>query len=159
MKVQDFASKEPSFVLEDFFEGKTQGWGVTLSRFETLQNQFKIEAEGRWDGVNRTLALREVYTFDDGHIDTLDWTIRKTDSGSYEGKETRISGEAAGEQSGNAFHWKYSRDVPSADGSSVTVGFDDWFWLQDADTMIAHATLTKMGVEVSTLNAFYRKLR
>ncbi|MBW9115555.1 DUF3833 family protein [Rhizobium cauense] len=57
----------------------------------------------------------------------------------------------------SAFHWKYTRDVPAAGGGSSKVGFDDWFWLQDKRTMIAHASLAKLGVEVATLNAFYQK--
>lgn len=159
MKVQDFADKQPEFVLEQFFSGRTEGWGITLSRGETFVNQFRIKAEGHWDPEGQTLALREVYKFDDGHVDILVWTIRKLDTGKYEGRETRIPRVADGSQGGNAFHWKYSRDVPGSDGSSANMGFDDWFWLQDPDTMIAHASLTKLGFEVSTLNAFYRKVR
>lgn len=159
MKVQDFAEKRPEFVLEQFFSGRTEGWGITLSRGETFVNQFRINAEGHWNPEAQSLALREVYTFDDGHVDTLEWTIQRLDTGVYEGREARISGIAEGGQAGNAFHWKYTRDVPSAGGSSAKVGFDDWFWLQDQDTMIAHASLTKLGFEVSTLNAFYRKAR
>ncbi len=158
MKISDFQRRMPLLRLEEFFSGRLQGWGVTLSRFESFQNQFKIDAEGEWDSAANSLALRETYTFDDGHIDTLTWTILKRDDGSYEGRETRIEGVADGAHSGNAFHWKYSRDVPAKDGSSSKVGFDDWFWLQDADTLIAHASLTKLGVEVSTLNAFYRRM-
>jgi hypothetical protein len=48
MKIEDFADNQPAFVLEQFFAGRTQGWDVKLSRFETLQNQFRIEAEGQW---------------------------------------------------------------------------------------------------------------
>lgn len=158
MKIADFRDRMPALRLEEFFSGRLQGWGVTLSRFESFQNQFKIDAEGEWDSAANSLALRETYTFDDGHIDTLTWTILKRDDGSYEGRETRIEGVADGEQSGNAFHWRYSRDVPAKDGSSSKVRFDDWVWLQDADTLIAHASPTKLGVEVSTLNAFYRNI-
>lgn len=158
MKITDFESKQPRFKLEEFFSGRLRGWGVTLTRFESFQNQFRIEAQGSWDASTRTLVLREIYTFDDSHVDTLTWTILKKDAATYEGREARIDGGADGEQAGNAFHWKYTRDVPAADGSSAKIGFDDWFWLQDEKIMIAHASLTKLGVEVATLNAFYQKI-
>jgi len=158
MKISDFEEKRPTFRLEEFFTGRVQGWGVTLSRFEVLQNQFKIEAVGSWDVVANTLAIKEIYTFDDGHVDELTWSILKKDDRSYEGRETRIGGLADGTQAGNAFRWSYTRDVPAANGTSANISFDDWFWLQDAETMIAHASLSKLGVEISTLNAFYRKV-
>ena len=59
MKIEDFADKKPAFVLEQFFAGRTQGWGLPLSRFETFQNQFKIGAKGHWDDISQTLSLRE----------------------------------------------------------------------------------------------------
>ncbi|MBD8554349.1 DUF3833 family protein [Rhizobium sp. CFBP 8762] len=158
MKISDFDNKTPKLVLEEFFQGQLEGWGVTLSRFGAFQNQFKISAEGRWDAAANTLALKEIYTFDDGHTDTLTWTIIKRDGGTYEGRETRIEGIAAGEQAGNAFRWQYSRDVPDADGQTSKLGFDDWFWLQQPDVLVAHASLTKLGVEIATMNVFHRKL-
>lgn len=157
MKIEDFASKRPVLLLENFFAGATQGWGVMQNRFGTYQSQFSIKAHGGWDAANSTLHLTEIYTFDDGHVDTLEWTITKKSAGVYEGHEKRIDGTAKGEQAGNAYHWSYSRRVPSADGSESTSGFDDWFWLQDDQTLIARASVTKLGVEVATLSVFYRK--
>lgn len=157
MKIADFAGKPPVLALERFFEGRTQGWGVMQSRFGTFQQQFRIEATGRWDAGAQTLRLTETYTFDDGHLDKLEWTIRKRDGGRYEGAEPRIDGTAQGEQAGNAFHWTYTRRVPAKDGSESSNGFDDWFWLQDEQTLIARASVTKLGVEVATLSVFYRK--
>ncbi len=120
MNIDDFASNTPPLVLEEFFNGQLRGWGITMGRVGGLQNRFSIEAEGRWDHSANTLALREVYTFDDGHVDTLVWTIIKRSATSYEGRETHIQGLASGEQQGNAFHWTYTREVPTKDGSTST---------------------------------------
>jgi hypothetical protein len=155
MNIEDFASNTPAFVLEEFFDGRLRGWGITMGRLSGLQNRFSIEAEGRWDEAANTLSLRERYTFDDGHVDTLVWTIIKRSPTSYEGRETHINGLATGEQRGNAFHWTYTRDVPGKDGSASTFGFSDWFWLHEPGRMTAHASLTKLAVEVATLNVFY----
>ncbi|MFP3547430.1 DUF3833 family protein [Rhizobium sp. SIMBA_035] len=118
IKIEDLETKTPAFRLEEFFSGRLEGWGVTLSRFESFRNQFRIEAEGKCDQASNALTLREIYTFDDGHVDTLNWTILKKDDRTYEGRETRIEGTAHGEQAGNAFHWKYGREVPVEGGSS-----------------------------------------
>ncbi len=157
MDIDDFAGKTPEFILEDFFSGTLWGWGVTLGRMGGLQNRFTIKAEGRWEPSANTLSLKEVYTFDDGHQDFLTWTIIKRGEAEYEGRETLIDGKATGEQSGNAFRWQYTREMPAADGSKTKFGFDDWFFLHDSDHMTAHASLTKLGVEFATVNAFYER--
>jgi hypothetical protein len=158
LNLQDFADKEPRFILEEFFSGSLRGYGMTIGRLGGFQNRFTIDARGRFDASANVLSLTEDYFFDDGHSDRLTWTILKRDKGRYEGRETLIDGAAEGEQSGCAFRWQYSRDVPQADGSKTRFGFDDWFILHDERHMSVHASLTKLGVEVATLEAFYEKV-
>lgn len=157
MKIEDFEGRKPTLLLERYFSGSTIGWGIMQSRFGALQRQFRIAAEGSFDEASRSLSLTETYRFDDGQIDRLDWTILKRDDRRYEGRETRIEDVAEGEQAGNAFHWRYSRNVPAKDGSESMLGFDDWFWLQDPETLVARASVTKLGIEIATLSVFYRK--
>lgn len=157
MKIEDFAGKKPELALERYFSGQTRGWGVLQNRFGGFQRQFTIEASGRWDGPGRRLNLTESYTFDDGQLDRLDWTVVKQNDGRYEGRETRIDGTATGQQAGNAYRWTYTRRVPAKDGSETSLGFDDWFWLIDDDTLVARASVTRLGIEIATLSAFYRK--
>ena len=145
-------------MLEEFFSGRLRGWGTTIGRMGGLQNRFTIDAEGTWDPSANVLSLKETYVFDDGHTDILTWTILKRGEDEYEGRETLIDGNAIGEQAGYAFHWQYHREVPAADGSKTKFGFDDWFLMHDAAHMSAHASLTKLGIEVATLNAFYEKV-
>ena len=158
MKIDEFEGKQPQFVLEEFFSGHLRGWGITLGRMGGFQNRFSIEAHGTWDPSANVLSLKETYTFDDGHTDVLTWTIIKRGDGEYDGRETLIDGTAKGDQRGNAFRWQYHREVPAADGSKSNIGFDDWFFLHDGEHMSAHASLTKLGIELATLNAFYEKV-
>ncbi len=158
MNFQDFAEKEPIFILEDFFSGTLRGYGMTIGRLGAFQNRFTIDARGRFDASANVLSLTEDYFFDDGHSDRLTWTILKRGENRYEGRETLIDGIAEGEQAGCAFRWQYSRDVPDADGAKTRFGFDDWFILHDDRHMSVHASLTKLGVEVATIEAFYEKV-
>jgi hypothetical protein len=157
VKIEDFEGTRPVLMLERYFSGTTRGWGIMQSRFGALQRQFHIEAAGEWDEASRTLRLRETYRFVDGQIDRLDWTILKRDDRRYEGRETRIEDVAQGEQAGNAYRWQYSRSVPAKDGSESLLGFDDWFWLLDEQTLVARASVTKLGIEIASLSVFYRK--
>jgi hypothetical protein len=158
MKIEDFATTTPVFRLEEFFHGKLKGWGTTLSRFGTLENRFTIEVEGIYDPAAQSLALKEIYAFDDGHTDTLIWTIIKRSDTGYEGREALIDGLAEGSQAGSAFNWTYTRAVPAKDGSKTSFRFADWFWLIEPNVMVAHASLTKLGIEVARLSAFYQKV-
>lgn len=158
MKLEDFADREPRFILEEFFSGTLRGYGMTIGRLGGFQNRFTIDARGRFDATANVLTLTEDYFFDDGHSDTLSWTILKREANRYEGRETLIDGVAEGEQAGCAFRWQYARDVPDADGAKTRFGFDDWFILHDERHMSVHASLTKLGVEVATIEAFYERV-
>ena len=158
MDIRDFEDKTPTLRLEEFFSGRLKGWGYTVGRFGGFQNSFKIETQGHYDSGTRTLTMSEFYKFDDGHCDPLNWSILKNSDVTYEGHESSIDGSARGEQRGNAFHWGYSRAVANMDGDKTTFGFDDWFWLIEPKVLCVSASITKLGVEVARLSAFYQKL-
>lgn len=87
----------------------------------------------------------------------MTWTIIQRGEGRHEGREVLVDGTADGRQVGNAFQWKYSREVPASDGAKTKFGFNDWFFLHDENHMTAHASLTKLGIEFATLPAFYER--
>lgn len=151
---QDAQLLWPTLRLEEFC-GPATGWGLTQSRFGGLQNQFRIAAKGRWKARRNMLHLTETYSFDDGHVDTLNWKIEKLDDGGYRGKESRIPGTAIGEAEGNAVRWQYRRRVPQKSGQDRLLGFDDRFCLQERDVLVSRASVSKFGVEIATISAFF----
>lgn len=151
---QDAQLLWPTLRLEEFFDGAVTGWGVTQGRFGGLKNQFRIAAKGNWKARRSLLQLTETYSFDDGHIDTLTWKIEKGDGG-YRGKETRIPGFAEGKHDGNGLRWQYRRRVPQKGGGERLLSFDDRFWLQERDVLVSRASVTKFGVEIATISAFF----
>ena len=112
MAIEAFKETKPLFLPEKFLVGKLEGWAVLESLIGGLLKRASIKAHGEWEAGTQTVLFTETYTFDDGQADTLRWLIRKTGGGRYTGLENRIEGEAAGEQAGCAFHWKYTRDTP-----------------------------------------------
>lgn len=150
--------RRPNLVLEDYFAGQTNGWGVTQGRRGTLKNQFTISAQGLWDADRRILQLTETYVFDDGHVDVVNWKIVREAEQHYVGQEPTLVGKAEGEQRSNWFRWRYRRNVPGKGGSSAKLGFDDCFWLQEDGVLIARASITKLGIEVASMSVFYRKV-
>ncbi len=126
MAIDAFAGTTPVFLPEQFFVGRLEGWAVVESLVGGLLKRATIAAHGELDADTDTVVLTETYTFDDGHSDTLRWTIHKLSEGQYTGHENRLEGEASGEQAGCAFHSKYTRDTPQGDGKSFKLNFDDW---------------------------------
>ena len=156
MKIEDFQGKGPEFRPEEFFDGRLEGWGVLEKPTGGVQKRFTVAAEGR--SFAEAVRYSETWTFDDGHVDTLNWEIRKAGDGRYSGVEDRSEGEAQGEQAGCAFHWTYSRDTPQPDGKSMKLNFDDWFFRIDEDAVVAKGTAGRLGLPFATAHVTYRKL-
>jgi hypothetical protein len=155
MKIEDFAGTGPAFRPDVFFTSRLDGWGVMEGPTGPLQKRFTVQGEGAADGD--VIHFRETWTFDDGHVDTLNWIIRATSPGRYAGKEDRSEGEADGELAGCAFHWRYSRDTPQPDGTSVTLNFDDWFFQIDERVIIAKGVAGRFGLPFATAHVTYRR--
>jgi hypothetical protein len=154
MKIEDFAGTIPAFRPEAFFAGRLQGWGVLEGPTGGLQKRFMVKAEGRLEGG--VIRFQETWTFDDGHVDTLNWTIRRLDEARYAGTEDRLDGEAEGELAGCAFHWKYTRDTPQPDGGSQKLNFDDWFFAIEDGVVIAKGVAGRLGLPFATAHVTYR---
>ena len=158
MSIDDYKGGSPEFLPERFFDGHLEGWAVLESLTGTLQKRATISAHGQWDAGSQTVHLTETHRFDDGPEDALRWTIRKTAPGQYSGAEPRVEGEAKGEQAGFAYNWKYTRETPQADGTSVKLNFDDWFYLIEERVCIVHGSTGKLGLPFATAHVTYRKM-
>jgi hypothetical protein len=158
MGIEDFKGAKPEFLPEEFFVGKLEGWAVFESMVGGLQKRATISALGEWDIASQAVVFTETYKFDDGHTDTLNWTIRKVADGKYTGRESLLDGQADGEQAGCAFHWKYTRDVPQADGTKTKLNFDDWFYCIDERACIVRGSAGRAGLPFATGHVTYRKV-
>lgn len=158
MAVDDFRGTVPAFLPEVFFVGRLEGWAIFESLIGGLQKRAVITAVGRLEAETDTVLLVETYEFDDGHSDTLHWTIRKLGPGRYAGHENHVEGEAKGEQAGCAFRWRYTRDTPQADGSTTRLNYDDWFYAIDGRACMVRGSAGRAGVPFATAHVAYRKL-
>ena len=158
MAINDFIGTVPVFVPEHFFVGHLEGWAVIESLAGGLQKRARITASGQLDQETGAILFSETYTFDEGHSDTLHWTIRKSSPGHYIGIENRIEGEAVGEQAGCAFHWKYTRDTPQGNGKSTKLNFDDWFYAIDDRACIVRGSSGRVGLAFATAHVTYLKI-
>lgn len=152
--MEDFAGREPAFLPEVFFEGRTRAWGIFEDRFGRVRRQFVVDIVGEWDG--QTLTLVEDFTYDDGETEQRIWTIRKLADNLYEGRADGVLGVARGERAGNAMNWRYDFDLRLRD-RSLRVHFDDWMLLQPGGVMINRATVSKLGFELGQATIFFQR--
>ena len=117
----------PFFRPEEFFDGELEGWATLESPVGGLQRRATIRATGGLDEPGGTIRFTETYTFDDGHVDTVNWIIRPIADNRYEGEEPTVEGKAEGECADARFtgatratHRKRMAPPPS---SILTIGF------------------------------------
>jgi hypothetical protein len=156
MKPSDFSSHQPEFVLESYFAGKTQAWGIFEDRFGKVKRQFVVDIEGDWNGEE--LVLDERFRFDDGERSTRQWRIRKMGDGRYEGTADDVVGKATGIASGNALNWSYVLDLKVGDDSTLHVRFDDWMFLQPGGVLLNRARMSKFGINLGQVTIAFQKL-
>jgi hypothetical protein len=158
MNIDDFAGTTPEFLPEDFLAGPLEGWGVLERRIGGVKRRFVVSARGAWDASAGRLAFTETWTFDDERTDTQLWTITRLEQGRYSGVEARIADEAEGEQAGCAFQWRYSRDTPLDDGTTMMLDFNNWFYLIEPRAAIFMGSAGRLSTPFAVVHITYRKL-
>ena len=155
MSVDDFKETGPALILENYFDGETQAWGLFEDRTGTVRRQFVVEISGRWDGT--TLILDEDFRYSDGAKENRLWTITKTGPNDYVGETAEAVGPAVGKTAGNAFRWEYDFNLKVGD-SAWKVHFDDWLFLQPNGVLLNKATVSRWGIKIGTVFLSFRKL-
>ncbi len=156
MDLKSFENNSPRLELEEYFSGRTRAWGVFQSGLLGVHRQFTVDIEGVVNGD--TLTLTEDFVYADGETDRRVWNIRRTGEHSYEGTADDVIGSALGEIRGNALHWTYSLALPYGN-STITVKFDDWMFLQDEDTLLNQAKVSKLGIPVGEVTLFFQRVQ
>ena len=156
-KIEDVASRAPSFDLEAFFEGDSIAYGIFEDYSQKLSRQFRVNIKGTVEGD--TLTLEEDFLYDDGETQRRVWVITnkgRNDEGMtrYEGRADDVIGKAQGALAGNALHWQYQLALP-VDDTSYDIHFNDWIYKQDEDVALNRARLTKFGLEVGSVTLVF----
>ena len=155
MNIEKFKGSQPIFTLEDYFEGKTEAWGMFHDRFGNLKRTFKVDITGTLE--SDTLTLDEKFLYDDGEQDSRVWTIKILGNKQYSGTASDVVGEAKGISEGNALNWKYKLNLKVGDGT-ILVDFDDWMFLQDRNILMNRAEVKKWGLNIGVVSITFLKI-
>lgn len=154
MDIQQYKGTKPNFDLFSYFEGSTKAYGIFQGRNGELKRQFTVDIVGTVKGDRLTLV--EDFIYSDGEVSQRIWRIRRTAKGEYVGEADDVIGLAKGESVGSVLHWKYTMQLPYK-GTLVSVGFDDWMFLQADGFLINKAEVTKFGFTVGEVTLVFQK--
>ena len=155
MNIEKFKGSQPTLTLEDYFEGKTEAWGMFHDRFGNLKRTFKVDITGTLE--SDILTLDEKFLYDDGEKDSRVWTIKILGNNQYSGTASDVVGEAIGISEGNALNWKYKLNLKVGD-STILVDFDDWMFLQDRNILMNRAEVKKWGLNIGVVSITFLKI-
>jgi hypothetical protein len=153
-RIEDYRGMQPALDLREYFDGKITAWGQFQDRSGKVVKRFRVDMTGAWTG--NTGTLEELFTYDDGTRETRIWTITDLGNGKYSGRAADVIGEASGAAAGPALQWSYTLALP-VDGKTYHVQFDDWMYLQDKQTLINRAVMSKFGAKLGEVTLFFRK--
>lgn len=141
-QVQDYAGQTPVLELRDYFNGTLDAHGIFTDRGGKVVKRFSVVMTCTWQGDQG--ILDEAFIYSDGTRQRRVWHLTRLPDGRYTGRADDVVGMAEGQQSGNAFHWKYTLALP-VDGRVVEVQFDDWMYLMNDKVMLNRAAMRKWG--------------
>ncbi|UUY09691.1 DUF3833 domain-containing protein [Pseudomonas sp. J452] len=157
MGVRQYAAEQPALELSDYLNGELEAWGMFQNRSGEVVKRFHVAMTGTWQGDVGTLDER--FTYSDGSTERRVWTLRRQADGSWRGTAGDVVGEAIGEVSGNALHWRYQL-LLKVDGERYVVDFDDWMFLMDQRVMLNRARMSKWGIDLGQVTlSFYKPLK
>ncbi len=154
VEVSKYSNEKPQLDLRTYLNGTIDAWGMFQGRDGEVQRRFRVVIEATWTGD--TGVLDERFEWNDGTTSRRVWTLRRQPDGSYRGTADDVVGEAIGEVSGNAFHWRYVMALP-VDGKVYNVDFDDWMFLMDNRVMLNRAAMSKWGVHLGDVTLSFTK--
>lgn len=148
VQVTDYSDMQPSFEVEQFFDGQLTAHGIVKDRGGRVIRTFNAEIDASWtEGVG---TLDEDFIFDDGEAQKRIWTLKRTAEDRYTGTAGDVTGEGQLQQAGNAVFLDYTLQVPYR-GSTIEVKVDDRMYLLTPDILINESQLKKFGVRVGEL--------
>ena len=152
--LEDYSNEIPKFELENYFAGKTIGYGVVQQRSGKVLKRFVVEIDGKFS--NEKGVLDERFKWSNGEEEQRIWKLKKISSNQWTGTAEDVVGEAQGEISGNSLRWAYTLKL-KLDDNSINVKFDDWMYMIDNKVLMNKAKFKKFGITLGEVTITFIK--
>ncbi len=157
MNVIKYKNLKPKLLLENFFNGDIEAWGLFEDRFGIIRKRFTCKIQAKFNKSKNTIEVNENFTYDDKSKEQRTWVLTKINQNEYEAYTESVIGKGTGKVSGNAFHWRYIIELPLY-GRKTRVKFDDRMYLISKDVIINKAVMTKFGLKLGTCHLYFKKI-
>jgi hypothetical protein len=152
-QISDYAAEKPAFDLRRYLDGTLDAHGVFTDRSGRVVKRFTVVMRGSWKttAAGEEGVLEEDFSYSDGTTSRRVWRLTQPAGQTpgqpvrYEGRADDVVGVAQGVESGNAFRWRYTLNLPVGD-KVYEVQFDDWMYRIDGKTVLNKATMSKFGI-------------
>lgn len=152
--LQSYCNNKPTLDMYQSFGDQTHAWDMFGDLKRKLVMQFAPDIQGQRQ--SNDLVLDEHFIYSDGSCQERIWMLQPRADGSWRGTAADVAGEAQGELTGNAPHWRYDLRLP-LNGRAWIVPFDYWMFLQDDKTMLNNALMSKFKFSLGDVSLFFHK--
>lgn len=149
-----YAGTTPRLDIGEYFDGRTQAWGMVQDYSGEVQRRFTVAIDGRLKGD--TLTLDEHFTYADGEPDRRVWTFERQDDTTWLGRANDVEGPVEARQVGHVFHMRYPLAV-TLGGRDITFTMDDWMYLQPDGRLINRTAMQKFGVTLAEITIVFTR--
>jgi hypothetical protein len=146
-----------AFHPELFFLGRTEGAGVVRDPFGRIVRRCQVVTDGGFNTTQGALRFNEVFTYDDGEVDTWRWVMTSGGDGRYVAAEAKAGAGITGERHGDDYLLNFRRPVGKARGA-LAPSFRTRFTLLGPDIALKHVAVSLMGLPLGALTAVHRRI-
>lgn len=142
-----------TFRMEDFFVGRSAGFGLFQDPFGAIRRRFTIDVIGEVrDGV---LILAEHIRFEDGAEERRTWRMTPLGGGRYEGRTPDLPGVARGQVKDGALAWSYPFDL-ALGARKLRVRYEESFTPLGGGLLINRARVSKWGLPLGQASIVFQ---
>ncbi len=152
--VEQYRAEQPKLDLTHYLNGRLEAWGMFQGRSGEVKKRFHVVIDAQWQGDSG--VIEENFSWLDGSTSRRVWILTRQADGSFRGRADDVVGEAIGDVSGNALHWRYVLALP-VDGRVFNVDFDDWMFLMDDKVMFNRSYMKKWGFSLGEVTLVFQR--
>ena len=147
---------EQVFRPEQFFLGRTRGWGLVRS-LDGKQARCEVTTEGRLDDTYQSLHFDETFLFDDGRVDEWRWAMTRGRDGRYVAAEHLAGAGIVGRHEKGDYVLAFRRPL-RPEGGFPTPGYRTSFTLLSPRVALKRVRVSLLGLPIAEMTAFHERV-
>jgi hypothetical protein len=144
------------FRPEQFFLGRTRGWGMVRS-IDGKQNRCEVTTDGRLEEAYESLHFDETFIFDDGRVDEWRWAMTRGRDGRYVAAEHLAGAGIVGRHEQGDYVLTFRRPL-RPEGGFPTPSYRTTFTLLNPRVALKRVKVSVLGLPVAEMTAFHERV-